>query len=298
MSIPDFQTILLPLLRLHADLEEHSIHECNEELKNQFQISEEEMNAMIQSGKQTVFFNRVSWARTYLVKAELLKMTRRTYYCITERGEEVLKNNLEVINIKYLKRYPEFKNFYEHKVSEKNIPISTEINRTPEEILEGAFLEIKENLAQELRDSIKGCSPSFFEQLVVDLLVKMGYGGSWQDAARAVGKAGDGGIDGIIDEDRLGLDTIYIQAKHWEGVVGRPEIQKFAGALMGKKAQKGVFITTSSFSNDAVNYVHSIDYKIVLIDGDRLAELMIDYDIGVNQLTTYTIKKIDSDYFN
>jgi restriction system protein len=174
MSIPDFQTIMLPLLRLYEDREEHSIHECNENLKNQFQISEEEMNVMIQSGKQTVFFNRVSWARTYLVKAELLKMTRRTLYRITERGEEVLRNNPEVINIKYLKRYPEFKQFYERKGSEKTILKFTENNRTPEEILEESFQEIRDNLAQELLDNIKECSPAFFEQLVVDLLVKMG----------------------------------------------------------------------------------------------------------------------------
>jgi len=297
MSIPDFQTIMLPLLRLYADREEHSIHECNEILQDEFKLTEEEMSVMIQSGKQTAFFNRVSWARTYLLKAGLLEMTRRTFYCITERGEEVLKENPTIINIKYLKRYPEFRQFYDRKNSEKNEPISIENKKTPEEILEEAFQEIRETLAAELIDSIKRCSPAFFEQLVVDLLVKMGYGGSWQDAARAVGKSGDGGIDGIIDEDRLGLDTIYIQAKRWESVVGRPEIQKFVGALMGKKAHKGVFITTSTFSNDAENYVRSVDCKIVLIDGKRLADFMIDYDIGVNPLTSYTIKRVDSDYF-
>ncbi len=298
MSIPDFQTIMLPLLQIYADHKEHSIHECNDILKDKFGLTEEEMSVMIQSGKQTAFFNRVSWARTYLVKAGLLEMTRRTYYCITERGEEVLREPPTIINVKYLKRYPEFRQFYDRKGSEKNEIVSIGNDRTPEEVLEEAFQEIRENLAAELIDSIKRCSPAFFEQLVVNLLVKMGYGGSWQDAARAVGKSGDGGIDGIIDEDRLGLDTIYIQAKRWEGVVGRPEIQKFVGALMGKKAHKGVFITTSSFTADAESYVFSVDCKIVLIDGKRLANLLIDYDIGVNPITSYTIKRIDSDYFS
>jgi restriction system protein len=148
-----------------------------------------------------------------------------------------------------------------------------------------------------LLENVKACSPKFFEQLVVELLVKMGYGGSQRDAARAVGQSGDGGIDGIIDEDRLGLDTIYIQAKRWEGPVGRPEIQKFAGALMGKKANKGIFITTSNFTKDATEYVASINSKIILIDGNRLADLMIDYDIGVTNITAYNLKRIDSDYF-
>ena len=171
--------------------------------------------------------------------------------------------------------------------------------RTPEEVFEYAYQEIREGLAQDLLAAVKGCSPDFFERLVVELLVKMGYGGSRKDAARAVGKSGDGGIDGIIDEDRLGLDSIFIQAKRWDnGTVGRPDIQRFVGALMGKRARRGIFITTSQFSADAINFVNSIDYRIVLIDGQRLAELMIDYDIGVAEVQTYRLKRIDTDYFN
>ena len=180
--------------------------------------------------------------------------------------------------------------------AEKPAPVQED--RTPEEIFEDAYQEIRESLTNELLEIVKSCPLADFEQLVVDLLVKMGYGGSWRDAARAVGKSGDEGIDGIIDEDRLGLDAIYIQAKRWSsGVVGRPEIQKFAGALIGKRASKGIFITTSSFSNDAISYATNIETHIVLIDGVRLAELMVDYNVGVTIVNSYEIKRVDSDYF-
>jgi restriction system protein len=168
---------------------------------------------------------------------------------------------------------------------------------TPEEALEASFAKLQEGLATEILDSIMKCSAAFFERLVIDVIVKMGYGGSRREAGQAIGRAGDGGIDGIIKEDKLGLDIIYIQAKRWQGTVGRPEIQKFAGALLGQKAKKGIFITTSSFSGDAVNYVKNLDSKIILIDGRHLADLMIEYNVGVNPVATYEIKKVDSDYF-
>mgnify|MGYP005856887949 CR=1 FL=1 len=286
MPIPDFQTIMLPLLRVTSDGQEHSIQELIDRLAEEFSLSEEELRELLPSGKQTVFYNRVGWARTYLSKARLLEMTRRSYYRITDRGKQVLSTNPSRINLKFLEQFPEYLEFREREGDRRKPkqPKFDEEERTPEEILEEAYQEIKNSLAQELLNLAKESHPSFFERLVVELLVKMGYGGSRRDAARAVGQAGDEGIDGIIDEDKLGLDTIYIQAKRWDNVVGRPEIQKFVGALMGKRAK-------------AVNYVSNIDSKVVLIDGKRLAELMIDYDVGVTTVSTYQIKRVDSDYF-
>lgn len=260
---------------------------------------------MLPSGKQTAFYNRVGWARTYLTKSGLLEMSRRSFYKITERGCTVLEGNPARIDMKYLEQFPEYIEFREREGTRRRAQngeedaedIQRRESKTPEEILEYAYQEIRDNLAQEVIALVKRSSPSFFERLVVELLVNMGYGGSRQDAARAVGQTGDEGIDGIIDEDKLGLDAIYVQAKRWESVVGRPEIQKFVGALMGKRARKGIFITTSSFTNDAINYVSNIDFKIVLIDGKRLAEFMIDYNVGVTESTIYQLKRIDSDYF-
>ena len=303
MAVPDFQTIMLPLLKEFADGKEHSINEILENLAEVFSLSEQELNELLPSGKQTKFYNRVGWARTYLSKSGLLEMTRRSIYRITKRGEDVLKSQPPEINMKYLKRFPEFIEFREREgpknKGQVNDKATEEVEqKTPEEILEDAYQDIRDNLAHELLDLVKQSSPAFFERLVVELLVKMGYGGSRREAARAVGQTGDEGIDGIIDEDRLGLDTIYIQAKRWANVVGRPEIQKFVGALMGKRARRGIFITTSNFSNEAIAYVSNIDFKVVLVDGKRLAEFMIDYDVGVTEMTAYQLKRIDSDYFD
>jgi len=300
MTVPDFQTIMLPLLKIAEDGQEHSGHEFLERLAKYFELSDEDLNELLPSGKQTRFYNRVGWARTYLIKSKLLEMPRRSFYKITERGKEVLKNNPTRIDMNYLKRFPEYIEFKEkenYRGEKKQIEEVVEEN-TPEEILESAYQEIRDNLALEVLENVMSCSPVFFERLVVELLVAMGYGGSRRDAARAVGQTGDEGIDGIIDEDRLGLDTIYIQAKKWSNSVGRPEIQKFVGALAGKRAKKGIFITTSSFSSEAIRYASDIDTKVILIDGKRLAELMIDYNIGVNEVTTYKLQRIDSDYFN
>jgi restriction system protein len=302
MSIPDFQSIMLPLLTCAADGKEHSTQEFYQLLAKNFGLSQSELSELLPSGKQPTFYNRIGWARTYLSKSGLLEMTRRSYYRLTERGKQVLESNPARIDMKFLEQFPEYINFREkegsHKRNKNDVQggVDTEIH-TPEEILEDAYQEIRKNLAQDLLTNVKSSSPEFFERLVVELLVKMGYGGTWQDAARAVGQRGDEGIDGIIDEDRLGLDCIYIQAKRWESAVGRPEIQKFVGALMGKRARKGIFITTSSFSPEAISYASTIDFKVVLIDGKRLAEFMIDYDIGVSGLYSYQIKRIDSDYF-
>lgn len=304
MPVPDFQTIMLPLLRQFIDGREISIHEAINILTKEFSLSEQEINEMLPSGKQTAFYNRVGWARTYLSKSGLLEMTRRSHYKITQRGKEVLSSNPARIDMKYLEQFPEYIEFRDKEGTRRKSSNGDDdeetpsgASKTPEELLEYAYLEIRDNLAQEVLSLVKKSSPAFFERLVVELLVNMGYGGSRREAARAVGQTGDEGIDGIIDEDRLGLDSIYIQAKRWESVVGRPEIQKFVGALMGKRARKGIFITTSSFTNDAVNYVSNIDFKVVLIDGKRLAEFMIDYDIGVTGSSAYQLKRIDSDYF-
>lgn len=305
MPIPDFQTLMLPLLQQFSDGKEHSIHEVFDNLAILFSLTDQEMSELIPSGKQTSFYNRVGWARTYLSQSGLLEMTRRTYYRITSRGKKVLNSNPTRIDMKYLEQFPEYLEFRGREgtrkkglgIEEHEENLQTE-SKTPEEMMDYAYQEIRDNLAQELLALVKKSPPAFFERLVVELLVNMGYGGSRREAARAVGQSGDEGVDGIIDEDRLGLDIIYIQAKRWDSVVGRPEIQKFVGALMGKRARKGIFITTSSFTADAINYVSNIDSKVVLIDGKRLAEFMIDYDIGVTGSINYQIKRVDSDYFS
>jgi len=269
-------------------------------LAREFSLSPEELRELLPSGKQTVFYSRVGWAKTYLAKAKLIDKVRRSHYVMTSRGREVLNENPPEIKNEFLAQFPEFTEF-RRREAQKEAQSEKEIYReekTPEEVLEEAYAELRENLAQELLDIVRQSTPAFFERLVVELLVRMGYGGSHREAARAVGQVGDEGIDGIIDQDRLGLDTIYIQAKKWDQCVGRPEIQKFVGALAGKRAKKGVFITTSSFSQEAVRYVSTIEAKIVLIDGKRLAELMIDYGVGVTTVTTYQLKRVDSDYFN
>jgi restriction system protein len=299
MPIPDFQSIMLPLLELTSDGEEHSLKEAVEALANDYQLTQEERSELLPSGQQQVFYNRVGWANTYLKKSGLVESTRRSHFRITERGREVLKRHPLKIDMAYLKQFPEYIEFREKQGEiEVGPQQGDEIQvRTPEEILENAYQRIRNSLAQDLLTQVKNSSPAFFEQLVVDLLVRMGYGGSRKEAARAVGQRGDEGIDGIIDEDRLGLDRIYIQAKKWEGNVSRPEIQKFVGALHGKHARKGIFITTASFTSQAQEYASLIESKVVLIDGDKLAEFMIDYDIGVSHVASYSIKRIDGDYF-
>lgn len=298
MGVPDYQSIMLPLLKLTNDCEEHSLHELIEELSENFNLSDEDMKEFLPSGKQPVFDNRVGWARTYLKKAGLIEYKRRGYSNITERGLTVLKQKPEKITTKFLKQYPEFMEF--HSKTNKKLDTKenyTEDSKTPIEILEDEYKTLNENLANDLIDQIKSCSPSFFENLVVDLLLKMGYGGSRADAGKAIGKTNDNGIDGIIKEDKLGLDVIYIQAKRWENTVGRPEIQKFAGALLGQQAKKGIFITTSDYSRNAREYVSNLDSKVILIDGEELTKLMIEHNVGVSTVNSYEIKRIDSDYF-
>ena len=239
-------------------------------------------------------------AETYLKKAGLLDSPKRAVFRITQRGMTTLASNPERIDVKVLEQFPEFIEFRDASRSEGGAAAAGELppaTTTPEESIELAHQSLREQLAAELLRRILGCSPTFFEQLVVELLVKMGYGGSRKDAGERIGQTGDGGIDGIIKEDRLGLDTLFIQAKRWQGPVGRPEIQKFVGALQGQRAKKGVFITTSNYTAEATDYAGRIDTKVVLIDGKQLAGLMIDFDVGVAPAATYTVKRIDSDYF-
>lgn len=301
MAIPDFQTLMLPVLKSVGDGSEHLFRDVVEMLARQFGLTEAECKQLLPSGRYPTFDNRVGWAKTYLKKAGLIEQPKRSYLKITNRGMEVLQKNLPSINMKYLEQFPEYIAFRDNQEQgdgeQQELLSSPSQSETPEELIENGAKAIRKDLAEEILTRIKGCSPAFFERLVVELLVKMGYGGTRQDAGRAIGRSGDEGIDGVIHEDRLGLDVIYLQAKRWEGVVGRPEIQKFVGALQGQRAKKGVFITTSDFTKEAVDYVRNIDNKVVLINGSFLANLMIDHNVGVSLAATYEIKKIDSDYF-
>jgi restriction system protein len=298
MAIPDFQSLMLPLLTFSADQKEHLKREAVEVLATQFKLSDEEKSKLLPSGKQAVFENRIGWANSFLKQAGLLEYPRRGYIKVTHRGLEVLKQQPKFINNKFLEQFPEFVQFRNNSKEGIDQPIlSNDVaEKTPEELLESGYRTLRVSLANDLLQQIKACTPYFFEKLVVELLVKMGYGGSIEDAGRVIGKSGDEGIDGIINEDKLGLDVIYLQAKKWEGSVSRPEIQKFAGALLGQKAKKGVFITTSSFTREARDFAAKVDSKI-LIDGDMLVQLMMDHGLGVSTSAIYEIKRIDSDYF-
>ena len=305
MAIPDYQSLMLPLLQFaEARNEEISTYEAVDALSTQLGLTEADLEEMLPSGVQRTFVNRVGWATTYMKKAGLLEPTRRGYFRITPGGQDLLKTNPAKINVKLLKRYPEFQVFQQlkgtrsgekMKASREPLDMST---ATPSEALEAAYENLREELVDELLAKLKKSSPPFFEQIVVELLVKMGYGGSRADAGKAIGRTGDEGIDGIIKEDKLGLDVIYIQAKRWDtNAVGRPDVMQFAGALQAQKATKGIFITTSRFTDDSRNYVSQIGSKIVLIDGDQLSQLMIDHDVGVSTVSLYPVKKIDADYF-
>lgn len=306
MPIPDYQSLMLPVLKLAADGEEHKFSHAVDALADQFDLSQEERNELLPSGSQAVFNNRVGWARSYLKQAGLLGTPKRGFFFITPKGQELLAKNPSEINAALLEQYPEFVEFRNRKKEKfESDNESTEhtapeqiTNETPEDALASAYKKLRTSLEEEILSSVKESSPSFFERLVVDLLVKMGYGGNRQDAGRAMGKSGDGGIDGIINEDRLGLDVIYIQAKRWEGSVGRPEIQKFAGALQGQRARKGVFITTSNFTKEAKEYASMIESKIILIDGGQLSKLMVEHNVGVSTVGLYEVKNLDSDYFD
>lgn len=300
MPIPDFQTLMLPLLRFCADGGEHGRHDALPVLAGEFALSESELAELLPSGKQGKFVNRIAWAKSYLKQAGLLETTTRGIFRITERGRSVLADNPFRVDIKFLERFPEYQAFRSGQrfANQQADEVSGNIQQvTPEELLESGYLQIRTALATDLLAQVKSASPAFFERTVVDLLLRMGYGGTREDAGQVVGKSGDGGIDGIIKEDRLGLDVIYIQAKRWEGDVGSSEIRNFIGALSVHKAEKGVFMTTSGFSKSARETAAKVNSKIVLIDGPTLADLMIDFELGVSTVNTYEIKRIDFDFF-
>lgn len=306
MAVPDYQSLMQPLLRFADERSgEISTDEAVEALAAELTLSEDDLKELLPSGFQRTFVNRVGWAATYMKKAGLLEPTRRGYYKITPRGKELLQKKPNAINVGLLKQYPEFVAFQglkgtrsvaKRKTLSETSDTSTE---TPSEALEAAYENLHDELIDELLGRLKKSTPSFFERVVVELLVKMGYGGSRADAGKAIGRSGDGGIDGIIKEDKLGLDVVYIQAKRWDAnPVGRPDVMQFAGALQAQKANKGIFITTSRFTDDARSYVSQIGSKVVLIDGEQLSHLMIEHDVGVSTLSLYPVKKLDADYFD
>ncbi len=302
MPIPDYQSLMLPVLRVAEDHKEHAVSAMRQRIANELNLSDDETAERLASDSQTIFANRIGWAVQYLKSAAAIRAVRRGVYQITERGSLLLKSQPPEITVRLLRQYPEFIEF-EGKRSESGpssapTPPQEETKATPEESLESSFQVLRDALGRELLELIKNGTPAAFERLVVDLLVAMGYGGSVEDAGKVVGKSGDGGIDGIIKQDKLGLDAIYVQAKRWKDSVGSPEIMKFSGSLTKRHANRGVFITTSTFTKDALEFVEAMPQKIVLIDGKQLASLMIEHDVGVSPTRVYTLKRLDQDYFD
>jgi restriction system protein len=302
MAVPAFQTIFRPLLEVLDDGQDHHVSAVRDRLAADFSLTEDDLQETIPSGRVTKFQNRVGWATTYLYRTRLIDRPQRAVYKINDRGRKVLAENLERVDLKTLSQFEELAEFRETKPAsdehdQQPKMADTDQDQTPEERIDAAYRELRAALAGELLDHIFEQSADFFEQLVLDVLHAMGYGGGHDDATERLGKSGDGGVDGVIREDRLGLDLIYVQAKRWQNVVGRPEIQKFFGALHGQRATKGIFITTSTFSKEASSYADSVTPRVILVDGKELAQLMIDFDVGVTASQRYALKRIDLDYF-
>ncbi|AIL59810.1 restriction endonuclease [Pseudomonas alkylphenolica] len=300
MAIPDFQSVMRPVLATVQNGAPLPLSELRERVADQFQLTEEERKEHLPSGHQTVINNRVGWARTYLNKAGLLTIPAKGMVQITARGLDALSNGPERITVSWLKQFPEFADFHTAKPQTTDIPVVLDIassETTPDEQLAEAHQALMQSLADELLAQVRAATPSFFEQVVVDLMLAMGYGGSRKEAGKATQLTNDGGIDGTIKEDKLGLDVIYLQAKRWSNTVHRPEIDKFIGALTRQRARKGVFITTSDFSMGARDAALGLDIKVVLIDGVELAQLMVEHNLGVSVKEVYEVKQLDSDYF-
>lgn len=302
MTIPTYEQFMYPFLEYLKDGEEHTLQELYKVLPEHFSLTDEELERTIPSGKQKVFVNRIGWARTYLKNAKLIESPKRAVFKITDRGRSILADpTINEINESVLKQFEEFVAFKNGNNNSNSSVSSTGNTRvttaTPLEAIIENYNTLKHALQQELLDKIMNNTPQFFEQLIVDLIVAMGYGGSVQDAGKAVGKSGDGGIDGVIKEDVLGLDKIYLQGKRWTNPVSRPDIQSFVGSLVGYKANKGIFITTSRFTKESIEYATSIDKSLILIDGDKLTDLMFEYNVGVSNEQTFTLKRLDLDYF-
>jgi restriction system protein len=300
MAIPDFQSIMRPVLVTVADGSSISLKSVREKITDHFALTEAERHEVLPSGRQTVINNRTGWARTYLNKAGLLSIPAKGQVQITERGREVLATGPERITVTWLKRYPEFSAFHSatpEVVAPAGAPNLLTEEITPDEQLSSAYQALTRSLAEELLSQVRSASPTFFEQLVVDLMIAMGYGGSRKEAGQATQQTNDNGIDGIIKEDKLGLDVIYLQAKRWSNTIHRPEIDKFIGALTRQRARKGVFITTSDFSAGAREAASGLDIKVVLIDGVELANLMVEHSLGCSVRQVFEVKEMDSDYF-
>lgn len=300
MSVPKFQNFMLPILKIFKDKNEHTTNECIEEVINIFNLNEEDTKLLVPSGKQTVVVNRVYWALTYLKKSMLLNTVKRGTYIITERGIELLESKPSRIDKKLLSRYEEYRKFSNQHKEDKKVSVSNNDENeeiTPEENIDFLYKKINEQLTDDILEIISEKDPYYFERLVIDVLTEMGYGDINDAKDFVTKKSGDEGIDGIINQDKLGLDKIYIQAKRWKDSVGRPELQKFVGALSAKKSNKGIFITTSDFTSGAIEYVKALNQTIILIDGKKLANLMIEYNVGVQNKYVYKIKKLDNDYF-
>ena len=301
MAIPDFQSVMRPVLATVQNGAPMPLSEVRVQVAEQFQLTEDERKERLPSGHQTVINNRVGWARTYLNKAGLLCIPTKGMVQITARGLNALAHGPERITVSWLKQFPEFADFHTVKPQELETPALVDVGvaeTTPDEQLAEAHQALLQSLAEELLVQVRAATPSFFEQLVVDLMIAMGYGGSRKEAGKATQATNDDGIDGIIKEDKLGLDVIYLQAKRWTNTVHRPEIDKFIGALTRQRARKGVFITTSDFSEGARSAALGLDIKVVLIDGVELARLMVENNLGVSIKQVYEVKQLDSDYFN
>lgn len=303
MTIPTFEQIMPVILNMAAESDQIAIRHCMDNVADHFNLSEEEREQTLPSGKQKVLYNRTYWASFDLLKAGLLEKRQRGIYAITERGRDVYSTDIDKLSRQYLSRYPEYAEYLspnkKDDASEPEIISIESSTLTPQERIEKAYRELHQILKAELMERILSCSPEFFEKLIIDLMIGMGYGGSLKEAAEHVGKSNDGGIDGVINEDRLGLDRIYLQAKRYasQNTVGRPELQGFAGSLLGRGANKGVFVTTSSFTKGAMDYVENLPQRIVLVDGDELTTLMIKYGVGVRMEQRFELMKADEDYY-
>ncbi len=304
MAIPDYQTLMLPVLRLAAKGEQR-VADVADRVADEFGLSAQERETLLPSGRQRVLNNRIHWAKFYMSKAGLISSPARGRFVATEEGRKLLASNPDQVNVALLMKWPSFKEFYK---TERE-PISDSANAvveprpntvTPEEQIETAYQAIQSVLRADLLDRVAQNSPSFFEQLIVDLLVTMGYGGSRKNAASQLGGSGDGGVDGVINEDRLGLDRVYVQAKRYGkgNMVGRPDVQAFVGSLVGLGAKKGVFVTTSTFSPQAREFVLHLSQRVILLDGRDLADLMIEHGVGVRTSRAIEFKRLDEDFFS
>ena len=302
MAIPDYQTLMLPVLAIAAEGETRVPLDA-EKIADRLGLTEDEREEMLPSGKQRLLHNRVHWAKFYMSKAGLIDSPKRGVFVISPAGRQMLTSNPSRIDVETLKRIPAFAEFYSTSTTSTDnaIPVATPStsDATPEEQIDAAHAVLTAALKADLLQRILDQSPFFFERLIVDLLVAMGYGGSHEDAARQLGKSGDGGIDGVIDEDRLGLDRIYVQAKRYAvgSSVGRPEVQGFVGSLVGRGASKGVFVTTSAFSKQAIDYARGLQQRVILIDGPQFTELMIEFGVGVRTSRAIEVKRVDEDFF-